>query len=1752
MKKSTKRFCLKLAASILSTTLVASIALPMNVLATTIDTTEILSENATINSSSNDYSDNIIREVEEERDEFSKTFLMTDGTYYTYVSPVAIHEFIEDKWVNIDDCLNETPSTISEAEEMVKAYIETANTNSDKINTFSLHDNVSPITVNCVGNASYTNSKYTLLSNGALVIKPSEITRFSMANQVLLSATLSVSISESQRNNSRPLYLKHITSEDDSSTYAAINTCKNIYYKLYDKTKSEYSFDITDIYSKWERDIVDNNGVALVGSGIKGNGFEITSVILSISYKDVSANDSSFTYHTLDLGRAGVLSINDVTNAYKLEQTIAGLDCSLLPVTLTKTIDSAKFSLNSYANVSSEWNYNYGLSVAGPYATLILPQGTIIDFKQPENVETIDQYQVWEQDTNRDYVDGATFHITESALNSTTVGDIYQDCYVDINGIEYWFNSVGRIEYIKKADKELKVEYSYFSNTDQLVISKLTDAVGNQYLISYSAYTVNDTDYIYANKIEVKDSENQYILFDNTPLVIDVLNTVTDNTITSTFTYPSENDIPIRVAYTYDLNGKLLYIQGTDGTITELYYKSEDNSYLTGYTQKKNNEVLNTFTITSDNTFERVFEGTLIQKETQRYNADFQLITYYYGNNVMGVNYEGNSIDSYALKKSDYSEIHNLLDNGCFDSPLDECLWEEFLTGMPDYDADNQRVIIENDNAGTTLGIRQTIEEDPEIPGSQNLKADTTYVFSAEIIVADSIPSDDYALKATIELFVPGTDISLGAFELPFDVSLLEEEQIRLCSFKSDIECAATVSIYAEGQLGEIYLDNVYVYEAVPEDGSATMPGVSLSDPITTTITEDGTVIKEYISDGSTYMLQEYKYSSNGQNLINTTDFNDASTFFDYSGRSTLLSEKGSALDGNYISNPIEFEYNRAGLLKKVSQTINSVTGENLDLLTNYTYDSSDRITTVSNNNYSYNFTYDDIGNLTNINKNELSSEMPQTNNLVDYTYVNNNIGSIVYSNGYKLEYSYNENGEITNITGYKLDENNDYTVVGSYMYTYSDGHISETIISSVDLSHDIKIKCTDSKIEIYYLQNDIGTLVYSKEQEDINTVETFISSVSGVNEYETISKTPITETTIGTTTELYSEFYSEKLSIVDSESIVATNGSNNVVTDYFGRISSKYFTLETNLLGSTDSDSIVFGLTNNYTYKTLEPDESIPGNRTSNLIESITNELTIGNTTTNDFTYNYAYDSHGNIRFVYRFYHDGSCYMESYYQYDEANQVTATLSPLGCEFYVYDDNGNIIEKILSEDVAISGIDATLIGILENVTYETWNTIDWSAFNNMRITPVEPESIQYFTYDSLGQMIKYEEKSFSYDSEGNLANTTVENSFEIPYDSYGNPLKYIGKNTVNETIVADLSWNGNQLTSAIIYSGSTPEQKLTFAYDENGFRINKTVHEYAPESNTDPDPFVEQQQINYVWENGQLSNMQLVLLDEGSEEYMYTNILYDNLGSPCGIISPTGIPYYFLKDSSDNVCGLVNVEGEIIVEFIYDAFGSLYMDVKGNTTLEEVFNTIEVMYNPCTYKGYLYDYELGTYFIQNKCYSPTWGRTLNETSLEELTSPTDEPLKINSHIICNNNLINNHDANAEWDRNKFTFTSDQSRGIQVDMDKAFLSRPFCTLYASKIISESGTWDYLNGRNIKNMSVERIASNLFARCVGNYAESAINRVNATWGDGWIVSNRNSEIISITETDTNADKYLKIWLAAPSIKSFATANGIYITL
>ena len=74
----------------------------------------------------------------------------------------------------------------------------------------------------------------------------------------------------------------------------------------------------------------------------------------------------------------------------------------------------------------------------------------------------------------------------------------------------------------------------------------------------------------------------------------------------------------------------------------------------------------------------------------------------------------------------------------------------------------------------------------------------------------------------------------------------------------------------------------------------------------------------------------------------------------------------------------------------------------------------------------------------------------------------------------------------------------------------------------------------------------------------------------------------------------------------------------------------------------------------------------------------------------------------------------------------------------------------------------------------------------------------------------------------------------------------------------------------------------------------------------------------------------------------------------------------------------------------------------------------------------------------------------------------------------------------------------------------------------------------------------------IASSLFAHSVGKYAQSSINKVNATWGDGWILNNSKSNTIVVVNDETLMWKYLKIWYAASEIKTYAWSSGIYITL
>lgn len=75
-------------------------------------------------------------------------------------------------------------------------------------------------------------------------------------------------------------------------------------------------------------------------------------------------------------------------------------------------------------------------------------------------------------------------------------------------------------------------------------------------------------------------------------------------------------------------------------------------------------------------------------------------------------------------------------------------------------------------------------------------------------------------------------------------------------------------------------------------------------------------------------------------------------------------------------------------------------------------------------------------------------------------------------------------------------------------------------------------------------------------------------------------------------------------------------------------------------------------------------------------------------------------------------------------------------------------------------------------------------------------------------------------------------------------------------------------------------------------------------------------------------------------------------------------------------------------------------------------------NTESVGYkNPCRYRGYWYNIEIGLYYLNSRYYNPEWGRFMNA---DALGGQVAELLSHNMFIYCKNNPVNMHDPNGYW------------------------------------------------------------------------------------------------------------------------------------
>ena len=119
-----------------------------------------------------------------------------------------------------------------------------------------------------------------------------------------------------------------------------------------------------------------------------------------------------------------------------------------------------------------------------------------------------------------------------------------------------------------------------------------------------------------------------------------------------------------------------------------------------------------------------------------------------------------------------------------------------------------------------------------------------------------------------------------------------------------------------------------------------------------------------------------------------------------------------------------------------------------------------------------------------------------------------------------------------------------------------------------------------------------------------------------------------------------------------------------------------------------------------------------------------------------------------------------------------------------------------------------------------------------------------------------------------------------------------------------------------------------------------------------------------------------------------SELYFFVCFLKDN--------TRNGTSLFFSRFSCNtcivilhesDVIGILDSTGTLVVQYTYDAWGKILSVTDGDGVA--ITNKSHVAYlNPIRYRGYVYDEEIGMYYLQSRYYDPTTGRFINQDMAE--------------------------------------------------------------------------------------------------------------------------------------------------------------------
>lgn len=107
---------------------------------------------------------------------------------------------------------------------------------------------------------------------------------------------------------------------------------------------------------------------------------------------------------------------------------------------------------------------------------------------------------------------------------------------------------------------------------------------------------------------------------------------------------------------------------------------------------------------------------------------------------------------------------------------------------------------------------------------------------------------------------------------------------------------------------------------------------------------------------------------------------------------------------------------------------------------------------------------------------------------------------------------------------------------------------------------------------------------------------------------------------------------------------------------------------------------------------------------------------------------------------------------------------------------------------------------------------------------------------------------------------------------------------------------------------------------------------------------------------------------------------------------------------YKKKNIQGDIIGLVDANGNLVVEYAYDVWGKVM------ATTGSLAGTLGAA-NPFRYRGYYFDTETGLYYLQSLYYDAEIGRFINADDPDSMLLQPENVLSTNLFAYCNNNPV---------------------------------------------------------------------------------------------------------------------------------------------